>query len=109
MKIDALKGVDTERTTGETSEALTLTCVAGAGLFFRAKEEQQQQKKHVKQFGSLNICVRGREGAFTDKSRTFCLKTTSFKQKRGKVCIYKKDSKRISVEANSFVNGTKML
>ena len=46
FKIDALKGVDTERTTGDTSEALTLTCVAGAGLFFRVKKEQQQQKNN---------------------------------------------------------------
>lgn len=42
LKIDTFKGVDTERTKGETSEALTLTCVAGTGLFFRAKEEQQK-------------------------------------------------------------------
>ena len=43
FKIDALKGVDTERTTGETSEALTLTYVAGAGLVFRANEEQKKK------------------------------------------------------------------
>lgn len=45
FKIDALKGVDTERTTGETSEALTLTYVAGAGLVLRANEEQKKKLK----------------------------------------------------------------
>ena len=81
LKIDAFKGVDTERATGETSKALTLTCVAGTGFFLRAKEEQQQQQNNrpapatqvtltnTSTFSSLNICFRGREGALTDESR----------------------------------------
>jgi len=67
---------------GQTSEALTLTCVAGAGLFLgRRKNNNKKNNRpapatqvtltNTSTFSSLNICFRGREGAFTDESRSF--------------------------------------